>query len=450
VNGTSNKTENPRSERILGAVADAITRMYGESLAFQSRIDTDAILKTVTSTIAQYLPVTCVAILTQPDPETSRVVFADETNAGMAAYLDGYIASLLRPGEAPTYGLARKVIETGGPMLLPSITLKQLQAMVAEEARHFSATNPIPIEVDRLAILMVPMRAGPAIVGTLALFDWQAAGTLTDDDIEWTQRAADRVGLTLDNAQLRNKAIDRAERIAAMGDALLAISSEQELRATFNLILERVTSTLPVDAADILVFHETEGVVSVAASIGFRSGLSAEVQSPMASETTKQWVIGHNVGAPSAIAWIGQSRRWILAREGLKSYTAAPLMVRKRFAGALEVFGRSPLEPDQEWFGFLDAMANLAAIALDHAARPEPRRPAGAESGTTRDFTPELTNRELEILRLVVEGETNGEVAEKLRLSQNTIKFQIRRLLDKTECVNRTQLVARAIQQGWV
>src|SRR5690348_4384673 len=179
--------------------------MYAVSLAIQSRLDTDLILKTVTSAIAARLPVTSVAILMKPDPETSRVVFADNTNPGMASYLDSYIASLLRPGEAPTYGLARKVIETGGPVLIPSMSLAQLQGMVAEQARTFSSAVPMPVSVDRLGMLMVPMRAGPAVIGTLGLFDWQAAGTLTAIDLEWMQRAADRVGISVANAQLRNK-----------------------------------------------------------------------------------------------------------------------------------------------------------------------------------------------------------------------------------------------------
>ena len=448
---TSSKVEEPRGERILAAVADAITRMYGETLAVQSRIDTDAILKTVTTAIAQRLPVTSVAILMKPDPETSRVVFADETNPGMADYLDTYIASLLRPGEAPTYGLARKVIETNEPLLITSMSLERLQSMVAEEARHFSKTVPMPIAVDRLAMLMVPMRSGPAIIGTLALFDWQAAGTLTAADLEWMQRAADRVGLTVGNAQLRNKAMDRSERIAAMSDVALAISSGQDLRVTFNLILERVVSTLPVDAADIILVDDAEGGVTVSASVGFRSGFSGDVRTYMRPGAGMQWVTEHNVASPSTIEWIGQSRRWILAREGLKSYTAAPMMIRKRFAGALEVFSRATLEPDEEWFGYLDAMATHAAIAFDNATMHDSvRRGAMAPTSQRVSPAPALSDRELQILRMVVNGASNRDVAEKLHLSQNTIKFHVRQLLEKTGVANRTELATKAVQQGWV
>src|SRR5438094_8166795 len=47
------------------------------------------------------------------------------------------------------------------------------------------------------------------------------------------------------------KAIDRVERIGALADAALAISSGQDLRLTLKLILERLTGMHGVDPADL-------------------------------------------------------------------------------------------------------------------------------------------------------------------------------------------------------
>lgn len=445
-----NKVEYPRGEQTVNAVADAIMNVFSESLAVRSRIDVDAILTTVASAIAHRVPVTSMAILMKPDLDTSRVVFADETNAQFVRYLDDYVATLLRPGEAPTTGLSRKVIETGAPFFIPRMTLDQIFSMMSPEARKYRDAHPMPIETDSVGLLMVPMRSGPAIIGTLALFDWHASGVLTASDIDWMQRLADRVGLSVESAQLRNKAVDRAERITAMSDVALAITSSQDLRVTFKLILERVAAALCVDAADVLLVDESEGSVFVAASTGFRSGFNAEVRGHMPSEAGKQWVIEHNIASPAAIDWIGQSRRWMLAREGLKSYTAAPLMVREKFVGALEVFSRAALEPDREWLGFLDAMASQAAIAFDNSTMSEAVRRGGQTTPAHRSPAPALSERELQILRLVVDGASNREVAEKLHLSQNTIKFHVRQLLEKGEVANRTELATKAVHQGWV
>jgi GAF domain-containing protein len=446
VAGTSNKVEHPRGELILAHLADALAETY----AVGSTTDTDHILRLVATVVADRLPVTCVAVLIKSNPERLRVVHVDHTNPGLAEWMDAYDAAIHRSADVPTHGISQGVIETGAPVLIPRISIDQLQARASDRARQYAAEVPPPIHTEFASMLMVPMRAGPAIVGTLSVYDWQATGMLSDKDIDWMQRAGDRAGIAIENAQMRNKAVKRSERISAMSDVALAISSGQELRVTFNLILERIVATLGVEAADILLIDEGHGGVTVAASTGFRSGFNAELRGHTPSEAGKRWVIGHNVAAPSAIDWIGQSRRWMLAREGLRSYTAAPLTLRDRFAGALEVFSRADLEPDEEWLAFLDAMATQAAIALDSAAAHESRRAAPARTPGRRTPPPELSEREMEILRMVVEGASNREVAEKLHLSQNTIKFHVRQLLEKAEVANRTELATRALQQGWV
>jgi DNA-binding CsgD family transcriptional regulator/GAF domain-containing protein len=450
VNTTPNKVDYPGGERILTAVADAITDMYGASPRAQSSVQSDAILRTVTSVIADRLPVTCMAILMKSDPETSRVVFADNRHPDYVLWLEGYIASLLRPHEAPTTGMSRKVIETGGPILIRCMTLQQLRGMASEWGQKYMDEHPMPAPADRLSLLMVPMRSGPAVVGTLAISDWGCQQVLGGSDIEWLQRVADRVGITVETAQLRNKAIDRAERIAAMSDVALAISSGQDLRATLKLIVERVVATLRVEAADVVLVDADEGGMTVAASTGFRSGFNAEIRGHMPSEAGKRWVMEHNIGSPSTTDWIGQSRRWMLGREGLRSYTAAPLMAGRRFAGALEIFSRNDLEPDDEWLGFLDAMAALAAIALNSSISHEARGRGPDPKAAVRIASPDLSEREMEILRMVVDGASNRDVAEKLHLSENTIKFHIRQLLEKSGAANRTELATRAVQQGWV
>ncbi len=51
-----------------------------------------------------------------------------------------------------------------------------------------------------------------------------------------------------------------------------------------------------------------------------------------------------------------------------------------------------------------------------------------------------LTDREYEILLLVAEGLNNKEIAEKLYLSEGTVRNYISNMLDKLELRDRTQL----------
>ena len=53
----------------------------------------------------------------------------------------------------------------------------------------------------------------------------------------------------------------------------------------------------------------------------------------------------------------------------------------------------------------------------------------------------ELSLREVEVLNLIREGASNGEISAKLFISENTVKFHVRNILKKTGCSNRTELI---------
>jgi DNA-binding NarL/FixJ family response regulator len=56
------------------------------------------------------------------------------------------------------------------------------------------------------------------------------------------------------------------------------------------------------------------------------------------------------------------------------------------------------------------------------------------------------TNRELDILRLVAEGLSNVEIAERLTLRVKTVESQLRRLFDRYDVTSRTALVRLAVR----
>ncbi|MGB3700316.1 MAG: response regulator transcription factor [Anaerolineales bacterium] len=62
----------------------------------------------------------------------------------------------------------------------------------------------------------------------------------------------------------------------------------------------------------------------------------------------------------------------------------------------------------------------------------------------------DLTQREREILVLLVAGKTNKEIANKLSLSDGTVRFHVSNILSKMGASNRTEAVSLALQQGVV
>ncbi len=61
--------------------------------------------------------------------------------------------------------------------------------------------------------------------------------------------------------------------------------------------------------------------------------------------------------------------------------------------------------------------------------------------------TPRLTDRELEVLRLVATGLNNREVAKQLFISENTVKNHVRNILEKLQLHSRMEAVMYAVRE---
>lgn len=61
---------------------------------------------------------------------------------------------------------------------------------------------------------------------------------------------------------------------------------------------------------------------------------------------------------------------------------------------------------------------------------------------------PGVTSRELDILRLLVQGKSNKGIANTLQVSDNTIEFHLKNLFRKLECKNRSSAIVKALQYG--
>ena len=81
---------------------------------------------------------------------------------------------------------------------------------------------------------------------------------------------------------------------------------------------------------------------------------------------------------------------------------------------------------------------------VDEFARLRPSMPSRPEA------LAELTPREIEVLRLVAEGLSNGEIAERLVVSEETVKTHVSRVLAKLDVRDRTQAVVVAYESGLV
>ena len=59
-----------------------------------------------------------------------------------------------------------------------------------------------------------------------------------------------------------------------------------------------------------------------------------------------------------------------------------------------------------------------------------------------------LTGRELDVLRLVTAGRRNKEIATELGITENTVKYHLRNILEKLHAESRTEVATRALREG--
>lgn len=87
------------------------------------------------------------------------------------------------------------------------------------------------------------------------------------------------------------------------------------------------------------------------------------------------------------------------------------------------------------------AIALSADPGQEHEARPSAPAPA-TEEGLSAHLTP----REIDVLRLLAQGKTNGDIARTLFVSEGTVKFHVKNILRKMQASNRSDAGSRYLR----
>jgi two-component system, NarL family, response regulator len=63
---------------------------------------------------------------------------------------------------------------------------------------------------------------------------------------------------------------------------------------------------------------------------------------------------------------------------------------------------------------------------------------------------PELSERELQVLKYMATGKSNKEIAQVIYVSENTVKAHVKSILAKMDAMGRTEAIAIAIKRGLI
>jgi len=156
------------------------------------------------------------------------------------------------------------------------------------------------------------------------------------------------------------------------------------------------------DAERLLAANEAD-VLLLDVRLGTQSGLTA--------------LHGDPQGRPAVV---------VLTAYGYPQYAEAAL----RLGASGFVLKNGPIED------LLAAIRAAASGALHFGVRPGQRLA--------------LSERELDVVRKVVEGRSNDEIGADLGIAPKTVESHLRRIFERVDVTSRTELATRALREGWL
>ncbi len=217
-------------------------------------------------------------------------------------------------------------------------------------------------------------------------------------------------GVMLDITE-RKKAEERIRRQLEHLTALSAIdrftAANFDLELSLSEILAHVTMELGVDAADILILNSNSQMLEYGGERGFRTKSARKRQVRLGESYAGRVALEHKLIQVQNLKDEPDNvfSTYMLGEEFI-CYFGVPLIIKGQIKGVLEVFHRAALDPDEEWFDFLKALAGQTAIAIDNSKLFESLQHSNLELTLAYDATIEGWSRALDLRDKETEGHT--------------------------------------------
>jgi len=198
----------------------------------------------------------------------------------------------------------------------------------------------------------------------------------------------------------------KIQRLSALRAIDIAISSSFDLQMTLEVLLNQVISQLKVDAADVLLWNLPAQMLEYAASRGFQSGAIQKSQLRLGRGHAGRAISEYRTIHVSDLNKTDSDFTNALEQEDFVSYYGVPLIAKGQIKGVLEVYHRTSFEADNDWLGFLEALAGEAAIAIDDAQLFDGLQRSNSELNVAYDATIEGWSRAMDLRDKETEGHT--------------------------------------------
>lgn len=307
---------------------------------------------------------------------------------------------------------------------------------VSEHRRPMNAPEISPsyrssvIDPDVRSGIWVPVVRAGKLIGVISVFSTRSKA-FTPDDERLLILFGNQASVAMENARLFAETNRRIEHLKALRAIDLTITSSFDLGVIFNVLLDKVTTQLNLDAACVLLLDPVTHTLEYTSGKGFRTRALQQTRLPLGEGYAGLAALERRIiHVPSL-----QSRESNFLRsplflsENFVTYYAVPLIAKGHVMGVMEVFQRAPLDPDQEWIDFLEALAGQAAIALDNARLFDDLQRSNFELRLAYDTTIEGWSQALDLRDKETEGHSQ-------RVTDMTLKLARKLGMNDSELIN--------------
>lgn len=380
--------------------AREISTLYETAIATASITDTDALYQKIYEHVLDLFPLDTFSIVEyDAHDETVKIAFVMENGESMKEWQGTRF-------EREESGLIGWVIHNEKPFLAHDLQKNKPPVKAP-------SSNP-----PARSWLGVPLIAKGKPVGGLSVQSFQPHA-FDENHQRLLESLAALLAGVMASARLIEHSHNQISRLEALHDIDLVINSSMNLQVTLNILLDQVIEKLQVDAAVILLFNPNTHMLEYTASHGFRTQAIKNYAIQMGEGISgKAAMERHLIEALNLMDETQFPYTDLMQEEQFISYYSVPLIAKGQVKGVLDIFNRSLLNPDDEWFNFLETLGGQAAIAIDNTRLLEELHLSNTELRLAYDKTLEGWSKALDLRDKETEGHTQRVVDMTLQIAK--------------------------------
>jgi GAF domain-containing protein len=221
------------------------------------------------------------------------------------------------------------------------------------------------------SMLCVPLRVGGALLGVISAFSTRPA-VFSAHHQRVLEAFAEQAGIAVQNARLFEESLKRTRETRALFEAGRAVTASLDPDRTVRVIMEQARAVLGVASCGIMSLDPVSRELTLVASLDLPEEVMHGVRVSEGEGIAGRAV--RDLRPRQSADLFNDPRvrfRELPRQSGLRAALAAPLRVGDRAIGVIEVFHREVHQFSAAEEELLLALADQAAIALDHARMHE-------------------------------------------------------------------------------